>query len=345
MSIYTQTELNDGVVTGFLDEHIFAWHQAGIDPDELRRLGRAFDGPVPATVAEHLIGWEPVVIEQNIVVGDDGEVYEVPDRFRKVVANPNTHRVVNVAGSGYKTDLHLIMREAIETVLSTGAQIASVVCLGDGAHLGMSFRSGDSDVVIGGSWGGVTPLVGFNSSLSSAIATSLDTSTTLRVCDNTMRAAAANAYRAVKIKRTRFSEQKITPSMVRQALEISYKQSEELVAELERLANIEVTNAQIADVLDAWRPIGEQPDSRSASLARSAHREFRTLLNGRRNPFGYSVAGLLQTHNTYQHWAQPAKGVKFTHQRLGRMAMRDAAGDVDAADAAFAKIVRELIPA
>ena len=345
MSIYTQKALDNGVVTGFASDFGPAWHQARLNVQQLKDLGRLYDGPVPTDVAETMIGWTPVVIEPGIIgtvqYGDDGTpeltTFDLPDRLSKFIANPNTGRIVNIAGSGYNSDLHITMREAIQAAMDAEADIASVVCLGDGAHMGMSFRARDG-VILGGEWGGAIPLVGFNSSLTGAIATQLDTSTTLRVCDNTMRMAAATAKRSLKVKRTRFSANKVTASAVREALEISFQETEDLVAELERLANIDVNMKQLAQVLNTWKPIPDE-DGRAKTIAENTQMAFIQEFNGTRNPFGLTVAGLWQAHNTWAHWEQTMRGMDGATARLDRKAMRTAEGDVEDMDRKFMEII------
>lgn len=349
MSIYSQTQLDNGVVTGFLDEKIKAWHQGGIDSQELIRLGRAFNGPVPADVAERLVAWEPTVIELPAVTGVDGKLYTLPDRLSQFIANPNSMRIVNIAGAGYNSNLHITMKQAIEAAMSAEADIASVVCLGDGAHMGMSFRARDG-VVIGGDWGGATPLVGFNSSLTGAIATQVDTGTTLRVCDNTMAWAATSAKKALKVKRTKNSASRITPQAIREALDIAYAETVELCEELERLANVPVTDNQVSVILNEWKPVPFEP-GRAQTIATNQHGDFLRLFNGDpRNVFGQSVAGLWQTHNTWQHWDQTMRGFTDDHghvaatARLDRMAMRTATSQVQQLDQEFMAIVAAEYP-
>jgi hypothetical protein len=349
MSIYKQNQLDDGVITGFVDEKIKAWHQGRIDADELIRLGRAFNGPVPAEVAERLIAWEPTIIELPGITGVDGTLYTLPDRLSKFVANPNSSRIVNIAGAGYDARLHITMREAIQAAMDANADIASVVCLGDGAHMGMSFRAGEG-VVIGGDWGGAIPLVGFNSSLTGAIATQIDTSSILRVCDNTMAAAAYSAKNSLKVKRTKHSGTRITPQAIRDALDIAFEETSELCAELERLANVSVTQGQLSVVLNEWKPVPNEP-GRAQTIAMNQHNEFMRIFNtDPRNVFGQSVAGLWQSHNTWQHWSQTMRG--FTDDqgkeamtaRLDRMAMRTAMHHVEREDEAFMALVAAEFP-
>lgn len=350
MSRYKQEDLNNGVVTGFLEDKVQAWHQAGINPDTLFDLGRAFFGPVPHEVAERLLGWQPVIITPQVitdwVMGDNGEElveFALPDRLSQFIANPITKNIVNVAGSGYNADLHITMREAIGAAMDAECDIASVVMLGDGAHMGMSFRARDT-IVLGGEWGGAVPYVGFNSSLTGAIATQMDTGTTLRVCDNTMEWAAMQAKRSLKVKRTRFSTNKITASNVREALEISFAGTEELVKELEAMANISVDVSQISQVLQLWKPIPEE-DGRGKTMATNQHESFIEELIGRRNPFGMTVAGMLQAHNTWAHWSQSAKGLdQSATGRLDRMAKRTATGEVRGDDAQFMEIMAGVFP-
>ncbi|MCB1902120.1 MAG: DUF932 domain-containing protein [Rhodocyclaceae bacterium] len=347
MSQYLQTELNAGVVTGFLSEKIRAWHQAGVPVDQLRAEGRAFDGPVPPEVAEQLVGWKPITFKPGKLTmehfDDEGNPQFVdvilPERLGQLVVNPYSMQLVNVAGLGYEPELHIAMQKAIELATDAEVDIASVVCLGHGAHMAMSFRARDG-VVLGGIAGGMVPYVGYSTSLASFLATSLHTGTTLQVCDNTMHKAAAEAVAKVKVKRTRFSADVLTAERLRSALDISFKETEALAAELERLANVEVTDAQLAAVLKKWKPFPEDgKPGRKMTLAKNAHAEFRKELWGARNPFGQTVAGLIQTNNTYQHWhTGGAKGVG----RLERMHQRTIMGDVQKDDLSFVTLMREL---
>ena len=346
MGIYTQLQYDNGVITGFADEKIKAWHQAGIDMNELVRLGRAFNGPIPAEVAEQMIGWEPVVLQMFAIIDPAGEQdYILPDRYSKFIANPNTGTIVNIVGSGYNAQLHNVMRGAIEAAMDAECDIASVVCLGDGAHMGMSFRARDG-VTIGGDWGGAMPLVGFNSSLTSAIATQMDTGTVLRVCDNTMTTAAFLARLKIKIKRTRFSNDKITASNVREALDISFAVTEELCDELERMACVSVTDAQFHAVLEAWKPVPDEP-GRGQTIAQNVHQDmWWHFKQDERNVFGDSLAGMLQAHNTWAHWTQGMRGTNAigATARLDRQAARTATGAVSKDDAEFLAIVAQVCP-
>ena len=345
MGIYTQQQYDSGVVTGFADEKIKAWHQAGISLDELVRLGRAFDGPVPPEVAHTMIGWEPVTLTMfNVTDPATDQDYILPDRYSRFIANPNTGQVINIASSGYNANLHNVMRGAIEAAMDAEADIASVVCLGDGAHMGMSFRARDG-VIIGGDWGGAVPLVGFNSSLTGAIATSLDTGTTLRVCDNTMLLAAMQAVKTIKVKRTRYSNDRITASQVREALDISFVVTAELCNELERMANIPVSDAQFNTILEAWKPVPDEP-GRGQTIAQNVHQDMMWHFHSDpRNVFGESLAGLLQAHNTWAHWTQGMRGnADSPTARLDRMATRTATGGVGADDAEVLAIVQQCFP-
>lgn len=336
MSKYTAQELGSYVRTGFLEESIRAWHMAGIPAEELIASGRAFNGPVPRDVAESLLLWEPVTFEPVTLIAPDGNAYRLPDRLSKVVANPVSGNVVNIAGSGFNQNLHLVFAEVIEAATDAEIDIASVVMLGDGAHMGMSFRVRDS-ITLGGNFGGAVPYIGFNSSLTGAIATQVDTGTILRVCDNTMSAAAATAQNALKVKRTRNSSGRITASGLREALDIAFAETSTLCDELERLAQIEVNRDRLMAVLDIWCPVPDEI-GRARTMRENKRAEFCRLFDGdKRNPFGSTVAGLVQTHNTWQHWAQGADDAN----RLERKAARTITGQVADADAEFARIIAE----
>lgn len=334
MSQYNMQELADFVRWGFADEGISAWHAGGIPIDELIRIGRAFAGPVPTDVAAKILLWEPITFEPVMLMGPDGTNYRLPDRLSKVVANPLSGNVVNIAGSGYNGSLHMEFEAALNAASDAGLDIASVVCLGDGAHMGMSFRARDG-VTLGGDFGGATPLVGFNSSLTGAIATQLDTGTVLRVCDNTMRLAAATSVKSFTVKRTRFSAGRVTPGALREALAIGFADTDAFCVEMARLAEIPAPRDKVTIVLDGWAPVPEE-DGRTKTMRETKRAEFlRIFHTDRRNVFGESVAGLLQAHNTYQHWTMGAEDTN----RLARKAERTMTGAVDKLDAEFAGIV------
>lgn len=349
MSIYTQSELNSGVVTGFLSEKIRAWHQAGVPVEELRATGRAFDGPVPPEVAERIVGWKPLTFKPGKLtlehITDDGNVefvdIELPDRLGQFVVNPNSRRLVNVAGDGYEADLHRVMAEAIELATDAGVEIASVVCLGDGAHMALTFRTTEGVILKDKMSGGVVPYIGYTTSLASFLSTQLQTGTVLPVCDNTIASSQSFAVAKLKVKRTRFSAEKLTAQRLRDALDISFTVTEAWVEAMEQLANLEVTDAQVSKVLNAWKPVPtDESKVRSITMAKKAHAEFRKELWGARNPFGQTVAGLLQSHNSYSHWLTPGAGKGAA--LLERQAQRTITGKVAQDDAAFAELLANL---
>lgn len=349
MSIYQQIELNDGVVTGFLDEKIKAWHQGGIDSAELVRLGRAFNGPVPADVAARLVAWEPIIVELPGITDINGEFYTLPNRLSQFVANPNSMEIVNVAGSGYDARLHITFQELIQAVLDNNGLIASAGCLGDGAHMFVSFRAGDGQT-IGGEWGGAVPLVNLTASLTGALKNTLHTSSTLIVCDNTANHSVRTATNSIGVKRTKNAASKLNVTSIREALDVAFADTLELVAEFERMANMPADEGMLSIVLNMWKPIPNDK-GRAQTIAKNQHADFMRLFNtDPRNVFGKSVAGLLQTHNTWAHWEQgmrgfaDVKGIVPVTARLDRMAMRTGAGDVEREDAKFMQIIASEYP-
>lgn len=344
MGIYQQNEYNEGVVTGFAAEKGLAWHQYGISVEEAVAAGRAYMGAVPPEVAERLLGWKPVILGGEggkgiiLLADDDGNQYTLPDRLGQVVCNPNTGRVVNVAGMGYNPDLHITMREAIQAATDAEAEISSVVCLGDGAHMGMTFRANDNLILGGGVGGGVVPYVGFGSSLTGALRSQVDTGSIERVCDNTCQAAEARAVKKLRVKRTRFSGQRITASIIREALEISFADTQRYVNQMDALAQVDVSDAQLAAVLELWKQTPEE-DGRSKTMVQNAHGALIGELYGPRNPYGKTAAGLLQAHNSWAHWHQTMRGAG---DRIERQAVRTMEGSVAVDDAAFMQVLSQV---
>lgn len=334
MSQYTMQELADFVRTGFANEGVKAWHMANIPVDELIRTGRAFPGPIPVDVAAQIVLWEPVTFTQTVLIAPDGQGFNVPDRLSQVVGNPLSGNVVHIAGSGYNGSLHLEFDAALNAATDAGLDIAAVVCLGDGAHMGMTFRTRDG-VTLGGNFGGAIPYVCFGSSLTGALASSVYTGTVMGVCDNTIKLGQMTAERTFSVKRTRNSSGRVTASALREALDIAFAETSALCAEFERLAEIPAPRESVTKVLDAWCPVPVE-DGRTKTMRETKRAEFlRIFHTDRRNVFGESVAGLIQSHNTWQHWEQGAEDAN----RLARKAERTMTGQVDKADAEFAAIV------
>lgn len=341
MSQYQLESLHEGTVQGFHSLFGPAWHRAGTDIQAAIAAGQVFEGPVPPEVAHRVVGWTPVSWKQDALVDPATmELYEVPDRFRTVVCNPNSKRVLNVAGDGYAVNLHNVMGEAIQAALDAECDIAGAICLGDGAHLSITFKPRDT-VTLGGFRDGAIPLVGYNSSLTGAISTSTQSSTVLGVCDNTMRAQRASAVNFIDIRRTRNASGAITVERIRTVLEISFTQAECLVEELERLAQIEVSTDEFRKTMDLWRPIPEL-DGRGKTLAEKVRSDLsRLFFADTRNVFGQTAAGLWQAHNTFQHWS----GNRITDgDRMQRQAQRVANGQAAALDTEFLAIMAEVFP-
>ena len=81
-------------------------------------------------------------------------------------------------------------------------------------------------------------------------------------------------------------------------------------------------------------------DGRGRTIALDTQLAFLTELSGPRNPFGATVAGLWQTHNTYAHWGQTMRNVgQSPTARLDRMAIRTMTGGVRNDDTEFMNIV------
>lgn len=356
MSEYSMTVLNESVAVG-LDKA--AWHFRGIDLAALRASGNFYSGPVPLERALELVGWEPEVISlpdimneltslrSMLAPGDDAPTaYEVPDRMSKVIGRrlpTGVVRIINNVGGGYAENLHNVLREAVYAAMDAECDVASAVCLNDGDYLGLSLIARDA-VTLGGDFGTLQPYVSINSSLTSKIGTGASTGTTRFECDNTMQAGWSGARRRLNVKRTRNAATKITPQLIRESLEIAFAETTALAADLERLGNISVSDAQLAAVLDAWRPLDAE-EGRGRTMSENTRNAFEKLLTyDPRVNVGQNAAGLWQAHNTWQHWEQTAKGGN-AQNRIGRQMQRTAEGEVSALDAEFMALVAGVIPA
>lgn len=342
MSKYSISELHEGTrISGRP-----AWHYSSADLAQLQARGFYFpDGPVPYDVAVELIGWQPVAFDLPSVVDPATmEVYAMPRRLGKVIARPG-RGVVNLVGDGYNQDLHNVMRENLETALSGGYTIEAAVCLGDGDFLGCTLIPTD-DVSVKGVYGTLSTRLAMVSSLTGKISTGLLSTSTRGECDNTMQAQVHGADKRMMVRRTRNSSAQVSVGAIREAFDIAFRQTEELAAELERLGNIELTEDQVTDVLDVWMPLvdkdGNDKEGRGLTLATDTRGSLTNLfVSDPRRIVGSNVAGLLNAHNTWQHWNQTSKG---SQDRFARQMERTAGGAVANLDAEFLAIVAGVVP-
>jgi hypothetical protein len=341
MSRFKLEELHTQTIQGFNSIFGPAWHRNALDIEAAKAAGQVYEGAIPPEVAHRLVSWTPVSFKiETLVDPVTMETYTVDDKYRTVVCNPNTHEVLNIAGDGYAVNLHNVMREAIEAAMDAECDIAGAICLGGGRFLNLSFKPREA-VTVGGFQDGAIALVAFNSSLTSEVSTSMQTSSVLAVCDNTMVSQRMRAVNALNLKRTRNSESKITPSVVREALDLSFAETQALTDELEALANIEVTDEQFRSILDLWAPLPEE-EGRGRTMKINARGELSMCMHrDTRQVFGQTVAGLWQAHNTYQHWVMGSRG---DADRFQRQAFRSAKGEVSDLDMKFMDIVRSVIP-
>lgn len=338
------SKLNQEVAVGFGKA---AWHFRGIDLDNLKASGNYFDGPVPLERAIEMIGWQPVAFDLPTVVDPDTMTpYTMPQRLSRIVAHPSGV-VINVVGAGYTENLHNDLRDAVYAAMDAECDVASAVCLNHGDYLGASLIARDG-IVLRGDFGTLQPYVSIFSSLTGKLGTGAATGTTRFECDNTGRAI-DNGHGEVasfRVRRTRNAASAITAARIREALDIAVTETEDFAAELERLGNITISDGDMAEILDLWRPLPEDGAKQSVLTATENTRGALTglFLNDRRVAMGQNAAGLFQAHNTWQHWEMVARG-QNQGNRIGRQAERTTTGEVDALDREFMALVAQVVPA
>lgn len=143
-------------------------------------------------------------------------------------------------------------------------------------------------------------------SFDGSLATTYKRHVTVVVCDNTLAAGLGEKGQQYKVKHSKYSAMKITDA--RDALAVVYDVADEFSAEVARLTQWTVTDAQFAKLLDATTPIpAPGKTTRGVTMASKKRDEIMALYKNdvRAATWNGTAFGVLQAYNTWgQHFAQ-----------------------------------------
>lgn len=350
MSQETIEDLNQNVLIGYTDKRGTAWwyrkSEAGDEPnhydqaipiDDVRRRlfnWHAIEGRITAThTPEPLITVDGVTQEDPIVSGSD--------EF-KAIMRSDTGAILGIPKKGYtihQYDEWLVHN--VERLLDADLMIGSAGLLRNGAQAWVQIEMEETlGVTVGGSEIQFRPHLTAATSLDSSLATTYRRSVQVVVCDNTLSAALADGSGTVRIKHSTNSMARIGEA--RDALGIVYSTADDFIAQVEKLGNQVVTDAQWAEFVKAYSaPTTANPSQRSKSLAATKTEGLMRLwrTDQRVAPWAGSAYGVLAAVNTFEHHEGNIKG----GDRAGRNMSRAITGGWDKTDADTLALLEQVL--
>jgi len=336
MSQETSLWLNTMTLIGFTDQRGNAWHyQKALQGNEPNH----YPGAIPLEdVQRRLFAWEAVSLPLYIPDGIGGFT-EVPDR--QAIAASDDLTVLGIFKDGYVAHQYPEwLLNNVATILDDDLGIGSAGLLRNRGQAWVSVEVPESVQTPEG----VTfrPNLLACTSFDGTLATTYKRTFTNVVCDNTLRAGLDENGGMYRLKHTRYSGMKIADA--RDALEIVYTMTDDIVAEIERLTSWEVSPATFSKHLDILVPLtdkqGQPLEGRSLTMADTKRGEITKLYryDPSAAPWNGTAWGVLQAHNTWAHHKQTVRGSSRTQRN------REAAltGSITAQDDVVLKVLAEL---
>ena len=341
MSKETGKTLNTMTLIGNVAKRGYnAWHYRaelqGAEPNH-------YDGAIPVEdVRRRLFNFQAV--EQPIFVGirdAEGNIVryiEQSDR-KAIVRNDNNH-VMGVFKDSYaihQFDQWLI--DNVSTIIDDkNLVIDSAGCLRDGAIAWVTIASPDNLETSAGF--PVRPYILATTSHNGTISTTYKQVYNAPVCDNTLFAGLREDGATSRTRHSKHSVSRIQG--IRDAMDIVFSMGEDIVAEIERLGSISVTDREWDAIVNRLVPIGAVGDVPQSAISKMENKQ-EVLRQMYRNdpmvsPWAGSALGVLQAFNTYTHHVSGKND-----NRAERNAMSAINGKIQQADAKVLDVLNELV--
>ncbi|MDD7936742.1 DUF932 domain-containing protein [Actinomycetospora straminea] len=309
-----------------------AWHwRASAQGDEPNH----YPGFVPVDdVLRRLFDWTAVELPVYVAVpgeGDESEYRALPGR--KAIAADDTYEVLGLFKDGYAPHQYREwLLENVSTILDDDLGISSAGLLRNRAVAWVEVSVPDSITTPEGV--AFRPNLLACTSFDGTVATTYKRTITNTVCDNTMGAALQEDGQQLKAKHTKNSGMKIADA--REALAIVHTAADDFAAEVARLCDVTVTDAQWSQFLAGIAPDGDSKRSKTMAAEKRSQLDNLWRFDARVEPWSGSAWGALQAVNT---WGQHIRGTRGATQRAERNAIETIDGSVEAADAEVLKVL------
>jgi phage/plasmid-like protein (TIGR03299 family) len=302
MSAETTAWLNENTLIGYAEKRGNAWHhRAGTD--------NHYEGAIPVEdVERRLFAWDLVSAPLAYSVG--GETIEAPGR--QAIVRSDNHELLGIFREGYQIHQYRewLIRNVGTLLDSDGLQIGSAGLLRKGGQAWVQAEPAEG-LNVGGFE--IRPFLLAATSADGSLATTYAAASTATVCDNTLALALHSAGDArVKIRHTANSLKKIHDA--REALGIVVATGEAYAAEIERLGNVAVTDAEWAEFVNAHTGLdkAESLSPRALTMAENYAGRLAQLWNAdeRVAPWSGSALGVLQAVNTERQHLSIVRGAE-----------------------------------
>lgn len=318
--------------------------------------------PVQA-VNDLLLNWEPVEVPNaNLIPVSleadridtivDGQAYRIDVRpEHKAIVRSDDFSSLGVFKNGYNSASYGRMVNFFQESLQSSLQIWNAGELRNG---GQFFMTVGMDETMHDNKSGLDflPYVMFHSSLDGSLANTWVPGSLVTICDNMFagqRAAARNAGRLVKFKRSRFSLSDERVKDLRSALAVMELEAEATTNLVHELVDIELSRPQWLKVLDIIIPEAKGEVSKAAVTKTSNRRQSVDAIYQNSPmvaPWTGTAFGAVQAFNTYHHHAQSVRGTSRVERVFDRAIRGDMAEQDNLTIAALEKVLqRELVTA
>jgi phage/plasmid-like protein (TIGR03299 family) len=341
MSRETAETLNTKTLIGNVANRGYnAWHyRAELQGEESNH----YDGAIPiADVERRLFDFDAV--EQPVFVGIRdayGNVIRyVEQTDRKAIVRNDNHHVMGLFKDTYA--IHQYKQWLIDNVSTLidnkvlGVDSAGV--LRDGAIAWVAIASPDNLQTSAGF--PVRPYILATTSHNGTIATTYKQVYNAPVCDNTLFASLREDGAQSRTRHSKHSVARIQG--IRDAMDIVFTMGEDIVAEIERLGSITVTDREWDAIVNRLVPIGAVGDVPQSAISKMENKQETIRQMYRTDPmvapWAGSALGVLQAFNTFNHHVAGSN-----KSRIERNAMSALNGKVQQADAKVIEVINELV--
>lgn len=327
----------------------------------------SFEDAIPAAwIQENLLNWEPLEVPTANIVpcGVEDADYILPDgtpakvmvrKGAKGIIRSDNHSPLGQfkgtpgTGEGYDSSSYGRMVNFTQEALQGSLPIWNAGELRNGAQF---FITVGMDEMMHDSHSGIDflPYLMFRSSLDGSLAHTWTPGSVVATCDNMfagMQAAARDAARLVKFKRSRFSLTDARVNDLRSALGVLQLQAEATSAFFGSLVDVELNRPQWIQVLDVIEPLPAEGASKTTVTKTENRRQVIDALYQNSPmvaPWTGTAFGAVQAFNTYEHHEKNVRGMNRVERVFDRVIRGDMAkADNKVIDALEQVLGRELV--
>jgi len=341
MSSESYETLNTLTLIGFTEKRGHnAWHyRADLQGDEPNH----YIGAIPVEdVRRRLFDWRaesaPVLVP---VTDDHGNVIrytEVPNK--QAIVRSDTREVLEIFSSAYT--IHQYDQWLIDNVASliddSQLSIGSAGCLRKGGIAWVTIEMPENITTSSGYE--VRPYLLATTSHNGTISTTYKRVFNAPVCDNTLFAGLSENGLQYRTRHSKNSLSKL--QSVRDALDIVFSMTEDIVSEIDALSDIEVSDRQWNEIVSRLIPInvGEDSDKKSTTRLQNKRDAIRDLYinNPMVSPWSGTALGVLQAFNTFAHHVNGKD-----ENRVERNALRAINGKIQESDQEVLRVINDVV--